>query len=89
MIQTEPYVFKDGRIGTNTYSDKFYKNVKRLDENGETVIETVYYYIRKKGTEELYARTGEKKDQAIDILPFEYEEVTEEEMKELVPESEG
>ena len=86
MIQTEPYIFKDGRIGTNSYSDKFYKNVERLDENAEKVVEPVYYYIRKKGTEETYARIGENKEQAIDILPFEYEEVTEEEMKELVRE---
>lgn len=89
MIKTEPYVFKDGRTGINTYSDEFYKNIERIDDNGKTITEPVYYHIRKKGTEEIYARVGEKTEQAIDILPFEYEEVTEEEMKELVSESEG
>lgn len=48
MIVKETYNFKDGRVGTRTYSDK---NV----------------LIRKKGTTEEYA-------EAIDILPFEYEE---------------
>ena len=79
MIVKTVYTFEDGRIGTLTKSDKFYKNVERLDENDEKVIEPVNYYIRKKGTNEVY-------NEAIDVLPFEYEEVTEEEMKELVSE---
>lgn len=81
MIVKTVYTFADGRVGTKTYSDKFYKNVERLGENEEKVVEPVNYYIRKKGTKEVY-------NEAIDILPFEYEEVTEEEMKKLVPESE-
>ena len=81
MIVKTVYTFADGRVGTKTFSDKLYKNVERLDEKGEKVVEPVNYYIRKKGTEEVY-------NEAIDILPYEYEEVTEEEMKKLVPESE-
>lgn len=79
MIQTQAYKFVDGRIGTKTFSDKLYKNVERINENGEKVIEPVYYYIRKVGTNEVYS-------EAIDILSFKYEEVTEEKMKELIPE---
>lgn len=79
MIVKTVYTFADGRVGTKTYSDKFYKNIERLGKNEEKVVETVNYYIRKKGTEEVY-------NEAIDILPFEYEEVTEEEMKELISE---
>lgn len=86
MIQTEKYTFKDGRIGTNTYSDKLYKNIEKVDEDGKIIVEPIYYSIRKKGTTEIYARNSEKKEQAIDVLSFEYEEVTEAEMKELVPE---
>lgn len=82
MIVKTVYTFADGRVGTKRYSDKFYKNIEKLDENGEQVIEPVNYYIRKIGTNEVY-------NEAIDILPYEYEEVTEEEMKKLVPESEG
>ena len=81
MIVKTVYTFEDGRIGTKTYSDKLYKITSRLDEDGREIQEQVYYYIRKVGTQEIY-------DQAIDVLPFDYEEVTEEEMKELVPESE-
>ena len=81
MIVKTVYTFADGRVGTKTFSDKLYKNVERLDEKGEKVVEPVNYYIRKKGTNEVY-------NEAIDILPFEYEEVTEEELKKLVPESE-
>ncbi len=73
MIVKEPYYFGDGRIGTLTKSDKFFKNITELDENGKEVIRPVNYKIRKKGTAEVY-------DVAIDILPFEYEELTEAEM---------
>lgn len=78
MVDPKPYHFKDGRIGTISKSDKFYKYIDVLNENNVVVKEPVYYYIRKKGTDEIY-------NVAIDILPFEYEEVTEEEMKQLVP----
>ena len=85
MIQIEKYIFKDGRVGTNTYSDKLYKNIEKVDEDGKIIVEPIYYSIRKKGTTEIYARNSEKKEQAIDVLPFKYEEVTEEEMKQFVP----
>lgn len=78
MVIKSVYTFADGRIGTLTKSDKFFKYIDTLNENNEVVKEPVYYYIRKKGTNEVY-------NEAIDILPFEYEEVTEEEMKKLVP----
>ena len=79
MIVKTVYTFADGRVGTKTYSDKFYKNVERLGENGEKVVEPINYYIRKKNTNEIYS-------EAIDILPFEYEEVTEEEMSKIIKE---
>lgn len=82
MIVKTVYTFADGRVGTKTYSDKFYKNIERLNEKDEKTVEAINYYIRKKDTNEIYS-------EAIDILPFEYEEVTEEEMKKLVSESEG
>ena len=78
MVNKSVYTFADGRVGTLTKSDKFYKYVEELNENNEVVNKPVYYYIRKVGTNEVY-------NEAIDILPFEYEEVTEEEMKQLVP----
>lgn len=81
MIVTAVYTFADGRVGTKTFSDKFYKTKEIIEENGEITLKPINYYIRKKDTNEVY-------DEAIDILNFEYEEVTEEEMKELVPESE-
>ena len=78
MVNKSVYTFADGRVGTLTKSDKFYKNIEISDNNGNVVIEPVYYYIRKVGTNEVY-------NEAIDILYFEYEEVTEEEMEKLVP----
>ena len=78
MVIKSVYTFSDGRVGTLTKSDKFYKYIDVLNENNEVVKEPEYYYIRKKGTDEIY-------NEAIDILPFEYDEVTEEEMKQLVP----
>lgn len=80
MVNKSVYTFADGRVGTLTKSDKFFKYIDTLNENNEAVKEPVYYYIRKKGTDEVY-------NEAIDILPFEYEEVTEEEMKSLVPDT--
>lgn len=73
MIVKQPYYFGDGRVGTLTKSDKFFKNIRELDENGKEVVKLINYKIRKKGTTEVY-------DEAIDILAFEYEELTEAEM---------
>ena len=87
MIQTKPYNFTDGRIGTKHYSDKLYKTIEvdKVDENGNIVLneqgqpvkemKSIYYYIRNKTTGGVYS-------EAIDILPYEYDELTEEEMSE-------
>ena len=81
MIIKEPYNFNDGRIGIKSYSNKFYKTIEveeAHDENGELIFKKlpkdIYYNIRKVGTDEVY-------DEAIDILSFEYEEVSLEEME--------
>ena len=78
MVNKSVYTFADGRVGTLRKSDKFFKYIDTINDNNEIVKEPVYYYIRKKGTNEVYS-------EAIDILPFEYEEVTEKEMEQLVP----
>lgn len=81
----DPYVFKDGRIGTLAKSDKFYKTIVEsrpvpvTDENGthlelQKVTRDVYYKIRKVGTDEVY-------DEAVDVIKYDYEEVTEAEME--------
>lgn len=87
MVQTKPYNFTDGRIGTKHYSDKLYKTIEvdKVDENGNIVLneqgqpvkemKNVYYYIRNKTTGGIY-------DDAIDVLPYEYEELTDTEMAE-------
>ena len=86
----DPYVFKGGRVGTLSKSDKIYKTVEEeiiqvdeegnpiLNENGEPVVKTetktIFYDIRKKGTEEVY-------NEAVDVLPYDYEEISYEEME--------
>lgn len=85
-----PYVFKGGRVGTIAKSDRVYKTIEEttievdeqgnpvLNENGEPVEKTetkiIFYDIRKKGTEEVYG-------EAVDVLPYDYEEVSYEEME--------
>ena len=85
-----PYIFKDGRTGTLTKSDRVYKTIEEtitevdeqgnpiLNEDGEPVKKTetkiIFYDIRKKGTGEVYS-------EAVDILPYDYEEVSYEEME--------
>lgn len=87
MVVTETYNFKDGRVGTKHYSDKLYKTIEvnKVDENGNIVLneqgqpvkemKSIYYYIRNKTTNAVYS-------DAIDILPYEYEELTDTEMAE-------
>lgn len=83
-IQT-PYKFDDGRNGYFTKSDKFYKTIEVeepievTDESGtriemKKVTKDIYYKIRKVGTEEVY-------DSAIDVIKYDYEDVTEAEME--------
>ena len=81
MILTEPYKFPDGRNGFFTRSTLVYKITEDSiveEVDGELVErrapKTIYYDIRKKGTDEIY------KD-AKDIIRYEYEEVTHEEME--------
>ena len=80
-IVKEVYVFKDGRTGTLTKSDMAYKSFEETtteEVDGEIVEKTetkvIFYDIRKKGTGEVYS-------EAVDILPYDYEEVTFEEMR--------
>lgn len=79
MVVTETYNFKDGRVGTKHYSDKLYttEEVEMLNENGERtkVKQDVYYYIKNTTTNAVYS-------EAIDILPYNYVELTDEEMAE-------
>lgn len=86
MVKTDPYTFADGRIGTKNYSDKVYKVLYKTDENGEEILDAngnkiiegvMKYCIRKVGTNEIY-------DEAIDVLNYTYEELTAEEMAELI-----
>ena len=81
MVVKEEYKFKDGRVGIRTHSDKFYKTIEveePTENNGEIelkkVYKDIYYKIRKVGTDEIY-------EEAIDILNFEYEEVSQAEME--------
>ena len=89
-IIKDPYVFKGGRVGTLSKSDKIYKTLEEeiiqedeegnpvLNENGEPVVKietkTIFYDIRKKDTDEVY-------NEAIDVLSYDYEEVSFEEME--------
>ena len=89
-IIKDPYVFKGGRVGTLSKSDKIYKTLEEeiiqedeqgnpiLNEDGEPVVKietkTIFYDIRKKGTDEVY-------NEAIDVLSYDYEEVSFEEME--------
>ena len=87
MIVKETYNFKDGRVGTRHYSDRIYKTIEvdKVDEKGNVVlneqgqpvkeIKNVYYYIKNKTTGGIYS-------DALDILPYDYDELTEEEMSE-------
>ena len=83
-IQT-PYKFDDGRNGYFTKSDRLYKTmeveepVELTDESGtriemKKVMKDIYYKIRKVGTKEVY-------DSAIDVIKYDYEDVTEAEME--------
>ena len=80
-IVKEVYVFKDGRTGTLTKSDRVYKSFEETtteEVDGEVVERTetkvIFYDIRKKGTNEIYS-------EAVDVLPYDYEEVSYEEME--------
>ena len=89
-VVKEPYIFKGGRVGTIAKSDRVYKATEEeviqgdeqgnpiLNENGEPIVKTetkiIFYDIRKKGTGEVYS-------EAVDILPYDYEEVSYEEME--------
>lgn len=85
-VKQVPYDFEDGRKGYHTKSDKFYKTIEVEEpieienESGEKVIEfekvskDIYYKIKKVGTNEIY-------DDAIDVIKYDYEEVSEAEME--------
>ena len=83
MVIKEIYNFKDGRVGTKHYSDKLYKTteVEELNEQGELVKiqRDVYYYIKNTTTNAVYS-------EAIDILPYNYVELTDDEMKQELEE---
>jgi hypothetical protein len=77
----DPYILKDGRVGTIAKSDRVYKSFEETtteEVDGEIVerteIKVIFYDIRKKGTGEIYS-------EAIDVLPYDYEEVSYEEME--------
>lgn len=79
MVVKEIYNFKDGRVGTKHYSDRVYKTieVEEPNEQGELVKtqQVVHYYIKNTTTNAVYS-------EAIDILPYNYIELTDEEMAE-------
>ena len=76
MVKKDVYKFNDGRIGTKSYSDKLFKLKEVETGDGNKEMKEVHYFIRKVGSpNEIY-------EEAIDILPFEYEELSTLEMEE-------
>lgn len=76
MIVKEEFIFKDGRKGTKTYSDKVYKEIEKINQDGESIIIQEHYKIRKIGTDEIY-------DEAIDVESSNYEYIETDEKIEL------
>lgn len=81
-IVKDVYIFKDGRTGILTKSDRVYKAteetvIKEVDGKPikTTEVKVIFYDVRKKGTGEVY-------ENAVDLYPYDYEEVSFEEMEE-------
>lgn len=81
MVIKTPITLPLNRKGMRSQSDVIYDYEVELDQEGNPVLDEqgnekkkpIYYLIRKRGTDEIY-------DVADDVLEYEYDEITKEEM---------